>query len=336
MVVIACPVQGCSFKTDDVEMAAVTVLLQLHALNHQSTTAGSRAPKLDRSSIEAGVHPEGWNSFVRKWEAYRIGSGISDDMASTQLFQCAGEGLADVLLKSVPDVNSRPVTEVLDAMRALAVIPVARGVLRADLMKMQQSNGESFRFFAARVRGKAETCSFSAASRCLCAREVVVDYTTEVVRDVLLAGIGRSDIRREALSAEDLQKQGINDIVGFVESREMAYDAVNSRQEPPSLSALSSFKRRGAEVGNSQSTADKPQSAQCPDCGKPFNFFRRGKNGWNRRPFRNCQECWRASRVKPRSAGDNESKSVTILCASSSTKHLIKVRGGLRDFGIIR
>ena len=43
------------------------------------------------------------------------------------------------------------------AMKSLAVIVVATGVIRAELVRMRQERDESFRTFAAPVRGKAET-----------------------------------------------------------------------------------------------------------------------------------------------------------------------------------
>ena len=40
--------------------------------------------------------------------------------------------------------------------RSLAVIPIATGVLRTELVQMKQQRDEPFRAFAANVQGKAE------------------------------------------------------------------------------------------------------------------------------------------------------------------------------------
>ena len=45
-------------------------------------------------------------------------------------------------------------------LRSLAVIPVALGVLRSELDAMIQDPDQTFRAFAAKVQGKAETCEF--------------------------------------------------------------------------------------------------------------------------------------------------------------------------------
>ena len=248
MVVVPCPVAGCSFVTLDQEPPVVAALLQLHATEHSAANRQQNGPKLDRPGIEAGVDEESWNSFERLWDAYRAGSQIPDSAATIQLLQCASKELADLIYKSDPQVTSRPVDEVLASLRVLAVVPVALGVTRAALMQMHQDNDESFRTFTVRVRGKAEICRFQATTRCVCTRTVTTDYTEEVIRDVVLAGASDVDIRREALSTEGLQEKTVNEIIAFVESREMARKAITSwNNSTSSLSATSSFKRERAD-----------------------------------------------------------------------------------------
>ena len=94
-----------------------------------------------------------------------------------QLFQCAENEIRDSLLKANPDAASSTLPDLLDAMRSLAVIPVATGVLRTELLQLRQERDEPFRAFTARVRGKAETCAFS--TKCECGKNV--DYTDHVI-----------------------------------------------------------------------------------------------------------------------------------------------------------
>ena len=290
MVVVRCSVTGCTYQTADEEPPIVAVLLQLHLTEHSPMNSTTSAPKLERPQVETGVNEEAWNAFVLRWEAYKAGSHISAKDASIQLFQCAGENLANVMLRSNRCITTQPVHEVLSAMRKLAVIPVARGVTRAELLRMNQSNDESFRLFAARVRGKAETCGFITD-------EGSVDYTEEVIRDVMLSGIRDLEIRREALSTEGLQGKRVNDIISFVESREMASHAVSPCSDVGSLTltAMSSFKRAKAKPSSPQEDK-RSRTATCPGCGEMFHLFKLSKRGWNRRPYANCLQCWRSSR----------------------------------------
>ena len=156
--------------------------------------------------------------------SFSTSSGISHESASSQLFQCATNILGDNLLQSDAEIVSKPVQELLLAMKRLAVIPVAISVVRSELLAMHQMRGEQFRSFAARVRGKAETFSFSTNfSRCL-----KVGYAGHMIRDTFLNGIVDEDIRRDLLGIADILTSPINTVIRLVESKEIARDAVPS------------------------------------------------------------------------------------------------------------
>ena len=97
--------------------------------------------------------------MVRKLKVQTAGSRIDESSAPAQLFQCAGPELGDRILKAKPDAASDSLPQLLENMRSLAVIPVATGVLRTELLQLRQERDETFRAFTARVRGKAETCA---------------------------------------------------------------------------------------------------------------------------------------------------------------------------------
>lgn len=254
-------------------------------------------PKLDRPRIDMGVDQETWDTFVRRWETFHKGSHISAEYQPTQLFQCASESLGDTLLKTNPDIMSKPVKDVLEAMKSLAVIPVAKGVIRAELMQLGQGNDEQFRTFAARVKGKAATCGYMTTVKCTCDRTVTADYTDEIIRDVLLAGISDMDIRREALGMGDILSKPVNEVISFVEGREMARNATPIS----SLASVSTFKRTKVSQGKPQvATPDRTKTAACPDCGKTYHLYRERPSGWNAKPFTKCIDCWRANMKRRR------------------------------------
>ena len=116
--------------------------------------------------------------------------------------------------------------DALSALKSLAVVPVALGVLRSDLASLRQEPDETFREFAARVQSKAEVCEFKThftgcCAACNCKTTFCGEtyYTDEVIRDVLINGIADMDIRREALSAERILEKSVTEIVAFIESR---------------------------------------------------------------------------------------------------------------------
>ena len=295
---VRCSVPNCQFETDEVSETLAIALLGNHALAHQipapaggtgTTSNIPRGPKLERPRVDIGVSTEGWNVFTRRWQVFRSGSGIDEASAPSQLFQCAGPELGDSLLKANPHITSASLQDLLAAMRSLAVIPVATGVLRADLLQVRQEREEPFRAFAARVRGKAETCEFEAA--CECGKSV--DYTDNQVRDVLLNGINDPDIRREVLGTKNILKTPVNDVIAFVENKEMARNTLPS----PSFSAISSSLRQQIPpLATTPAGPSRADRAVCPDCRASFHVYTEGARGWNSKPHQVCITCFGAHR----------------------------------------
>ena len=322
---IHCVVPGCSFSTGLRPQKVAIALLCNHNSVHLTpqhapgVPAAARGPRLDRPKIDVGVSEEQWNVFQRRWSAFANGSGIDPNDSSSQLFQCSSDDLGNGLLKSDPDILSKPTIELLAAMKAMAVIAVATGVNRAELMLLHQERDEAFRSFAARVRGKAETCAYTV--RCACA--VSVDFTEIIVRDVLIAGIADTDIRREILGIGNILEQTVNNVITLVESKEMARNAL-----PSSTAGISSFKR-GLFVSPQ---SGRGQVGTCPECKTNFALFSEGARGWNTKPHRICQACYKAHRTKRSNekpgnrTGTSESYKIGANLAQVSTLAMVKHR----------
>ncbi len=351
MVVLACPLPTCEFRTDDVEVIGAAAILNIHALEHSARTPSaaataerSKGPKLDRPKVDIGIATEQWNAFLRRWETFRTGSDIAPSSAPGQLFQCATEKLGDIILRAVPNFTSKSVDEALHIMRSFAVIPVSRGVLRSELAALRQEPDEQFRTFAARVQGKAEACDFKTkfSGTCgQCGTECSGDvyYTNDAIRDVLLNGIADIDIRREALGTTDIQDMPINNVIAFIEGREMARNANPS----PTLSAISSYRRTSTAVAPSPpqhistsakhvpqpSAANRAKTASCKDCGKTFHVFTERRRGWNTKPHECCVECWRVRRerlnakynVEANAIADEDTDSFGQISGVAQAKH---------------
>ena len=80
-------------------------------------------------------------------------------------------------------------------MKKLAVIPIATGIVRSELLEKKQLRDETFRTFALCVRGKAETCEYTTSVECQYNRTIDVNFTDHIMQDVLLARIYDVDIR---------------------------------------------------------------------------------------------------------------------------------------------
>ena len=89
-------------------------------------------------------------------------------------------------------------------------------------MQMRQLRDEPFCAYAARVRGKADTCAFTIDCTCC---GLKINYTDHMIRDTLL-GIGDHEICREILEGADMLTRTVNKIVALVEVKEMARNAI--------------------------------------------------------------------------------------------------------------
>ena len=98
---------------------------------------------------------EQWNAFVRRWETYKVGSHITAANEAMQLLECTDDCLGDIVLRAQPDFASLSIKNALSLLKSIAVVPVALGVIRSELMSMSQDPDEPFRTFAAKVQGKA-------------------------------------------------------------------------------------------------------------------------------------------------------------------------------------
>ena len=200
MPVIRCP--RCEYETaDDSSEAIAIALLNAHATSHLPNNntapvvhATVRGAKHERPKIDVGVSLEEWNVFTRRLDAFVTGSGLDPANYSAQLFQCAGQELGDAMLKMDSTITSGANNTLLATMKRLAVIAVAPGVLRSELMQMQQDREQTFRTFAAAVHGKAKTFCYindNCTVRC--------DFTHSMVKDDNIQLVEAKETARNAM-----------------------------------------------------------------------------------------------------------------------------------------
>ena len=299
-ITLKCPVLGCSWTYESsfgAEQSFKLIDIHVgrdHATQQASVATAVAAPKLTPPTIDMGVDPETWQTFAIRWSQYCQGSQLDGPMKSLKLFQCASESLGNLLLKSNPNITDCPSDVVMRAMEKLAVIPSAKGVTRSELMKMRQGNDELARTFAAKVQGKAQICDFTVPFKCPCgcAETFRVDYTQEVIKDVLVAGIADTDIQTSLFDVEGLEERSVNDIISLIERKEKARKAYHQS----GVSGISTFKRSRNQTLANQRRQPQKQSPTipCPQCKRQYRRF----NGRNVKAFEFCIDCFR-SRSKP-------------------------------------
>ena len=309
-----CHVTDCPFSTPDVGDAMAAVQMGHHlASEHPPTAAPTHAagatprkgPPITRPTVELGISEEKWDSFTKKWTIFKNGSSIEDTTLGAHLFDCCESPLQDDLLKDCPEFNTLNEGAMLDAIKRLAVIPVAVGVRRADLLAMNQDSSESARSFHAKIKGKAATCNYS--KKCSCLLEV--NFTDTIIKDVFIAGLSDPDIKREVLGWTELDNKSIAETVTFVEGKEMARNAMSGpSHDIAGMSGLKKSRKQDStpeDKSEAQIAKDLKKTEKCPDCKEAFNTFKKMRSGKiNRTPFSKCFNCFKVEAAKKKEEGE--------------------------------
>ena len=69
-----------------------------------------------------------------------------------------------------------------------------------------------------------------------------MNYTSEVIKDILLSGIYDQEVRCEVLGDSSVEAKSVNELVRFIEAKEAARDAALGGRPAASAAAASSYK----------------------------------------------------------------------------------------------
>ena len=111
--------------------------------------------------------------------------------------ECFLEELLNTADKAIFRFNTIGLDKLLQEVKAVAVRPVAVGTLRATAHSAKQAHGERFQSFVAKVCRLTTDCKYilpcphAPVGEQVCAIVSCrgVDYTPEVIKDILLSGI---------------------------------------------------------------------------------------------------------------------------------------------------
>ena len=288
MPVLKCPYANCeeTITNDDKEIAIA--LFNAHVGTHTSARQveqkSMKSEKIARPKISQGLPEEGWNSFLIQWKLYKTSAGLSATESKLQLIYCCDQELIENVLRSDPNIIEKDETDQLSSIRKLSVVPVAMGVRRSEMLNLTQDAGELSRSFLARIQGKAATCDFSTKCLAKCCETTPsnVDFSTVIVKYVLVNGLVDAEIKREVLGWKELDSSSLPETVAFIENKEMARDAYKG-----DVSAVKSAYK-------SQSKDPKLKlKIKCESCETMVNQYVQLRSGkMVERKF--CGKCWKA------------------------------------------
>ena len=226
---------------------------------------------------------------------------------TTQLWQCCDNELEVDLFRSIDNIRTIDETTLLSAIKRLAVISTAESVRKTELLSMRQDHGQPIRAFVAKVKGKAQVCSFSktcTGQHC----DQIIDFTDEIVKYVVVAGIADEEIKRDVLGHADLDKRSLNDTISLIENKEMAARALSSASV--SNDSSMAIHQRGASWKH-QKEGDQRlhMKTNCLTCNKTIAKYkiRRGKP----KEFTHCITCWQKIHQTSPSSSDKRTSNNT-------------------------
>ena len=310
---LKCMYPGCEEIIEHESEAVAIAYLNNHNTVHTAATSTSsvtqrKTPQIVRPELKQDISAEEWYSFAAEWKTYKRIAKIPESEVADQLYQCCDRPLARLLLKENPNIIEEGEAALKIAMQRMAVLQVAVSVRRTKLLATTQEPGQSFREFFANIRSSASTCEYTIPCPHLCcAGKEPIDYTSKVVKDILMGGVVDTDIRRELMGHSGIDKLSSKEIVQVVEEKEIARNACSVNGSD--VGGVSAYRRQSnappnnknnskddSEVSNNKKLLLKGKCSKCSSDIQLYTRFRSGK--MNKEPFQTCVKCYKAA-IKP-------------------------------------
>ena len=143
MVNVPCPIAGCNYETGDYPATIVAALLSAHTAGTHVAGAAiahqPKPPKVDRPELTDGIDEETWNAFHQSLKIFIQANRIQNADLAVQLYSCCKSSLKSKITAVNPDFLERPSNELLNLLKGLTVIPVAKTVKQNELFQMEQT-----------------------------------------------------------------------------------------------------------------------------------------------------------------------------------------------------
>ena len=264
------------------------MVLQAHISNAHAPNPHNYAKpeKLDRPTVAKGCTSEDWTYFTSLWASYKAATKLPTTDINVQLLACCDTDLRKDLHRTDKELEQKDEDAILLTIASLAVRRENVMVSRLALHGMTQDREEGVRNFAARLRGQANECKF--VVRCPCANPRDVDFTDQMIRDVLIRGLNDHDIQHEILGHED-QDMTLQAALKLIEAKEAG------RRSQASLTLEGAHAMSQHKKANNYQPATADRQAKCAKCNKQFNrpLSRDGRI----RPYKLCKHCFTSQRV---------------------------------------
>ena len=200
----------------------------------------------------------------------------------------------EIVLKVDPGLGTKTEEDILKVIKKMAVIPVAMGNRRADLLSLKQDRGERVRIFASNIQSKSAICAFTMK----CGHGVsVVDFTDIISKYVLVNGLEDEEVKRDTLGWAQLDTSTLSEAIAYIEQKEMARDSVKSENS-------AGIKFSCKKANEDSRLKEKVKCGDCDEKIAKFALNRFGKIG--ERKF--CDACWKNHKRTPKKEDKRKEK----------------------------
>ena len=155
------------------------------------------------------------------------------------------------------------------------------------------------------MKGKAQVCSFSktcTGQQC----DQLIDFTDEIVKYVVVAGIADEEIKKDVLGHVDLDKRSLNDTISLIENKEMAARALSSAFV--SNDSSTAIHQQRANLKNQKEGDQRLRmKTNCLTCNKTIAKYKMRRG--NPKEFTHCITCWQKIHQSSPSSSDKRTNS---------------------------
>ena len=189
----------------EVELIFAKELLDQHiAIKHRSEETGSNAgckpERMVRPKADLAMSETTWRDFLGQWARFKRSTKVKGQDLIDHLVTCCSDSLRMDLRSDMGDqMDVMGESDLLKAMKKMAVRESNPMVHRNNLRAMKQGEDEAFRNYVARLKETAIDCNFSLKCTAdLCDSQVC--YTEEMIQDQAVYGMNCSDTQAKILA----------------------------------------------------------------------------------------------------------------------------------------
>ena len=145
MLVVQCPIEGCTYNTPDLDGTIVAALLTTHATTHTAASSSGGTLKVERvkrPTITSAGTTSDWQYFRTRCYEYVTATRVTGTDRILQLLECCDETLRRDLTRSTAGLPNKAKQEVLRAIKSLAIRDENVMVSRVVLNEMRKYREE--------------------------------------------------------------------------------------------------------------------------------------------------------------------------------------------------